>query len=137
MGQSFSVTFPPSETRVPFNITILCDSIAELDEIFTLQLEAPQNMAGKCRDVQLGTLFRTNCTIEDEDSVLLFICCPIIERCCKYSSFLLVITCSKAPENATVTEGGVAGLTVLCSGEYQFNFTLFLDTMDGSAVGEC
>ena len=52
--------------------------------------------------------------------------------------FLLsVITCSKAPENATVTEGGVAGLTVECSGTYDFDFTLLLDTMDGSAVGEC
>ena len=47
-----------------------------------------------------------------------------------------VITCSKAPENATVTEGGVARLTVVCSGQYEFDFTLFLDTMDGSAVGE-
>ena len=63
--------------------------------------------------------------------------CPIIEKCCKTSSFLLAITCSKAPENATVTEGGVAGLSVVCSGEYEFDFTLFLDTMDGSAVGEC
>ena len=70
-GQSFNVTFPPFETRVPFNITIACDNIAELDEIFTLQLEPPQNMDGKCRDVQLGTPVRTNCTIEDEDSMLL------------------------------------------------------------------
>ena len=36
-----------------------------------------------------------------------------------------------------MTEGGVAGLTVECSGQYEFDFTLFLDTMDGSAVGEC
>ena len=49
----------------------------------------------------------------------------------------LVITCSKAPENATVTEGEIANLTIVCSGGYQFDFTLFLDTMDGSAVGEC
>ena len=84
MGQSFSVNFSSSETRVPFNITILCDNIAELDEIFTLQLEAPQNMAGKCRDVQLGTLVRTNCTIEDEDSMLLYMLpYNTVEKCCQ------------------------------------------------------
>ena len=44
--------------------------------------------------------------------------------------------CSKAPRNATVTEGGVAVLTVECSGEYDFDFTLSLNNMDGSAVGE-
>ena len=71
IGQSFSVNFSSSETRVPFNITIACDNIAELDEIFTLQLEAPQNIDGKCRNVQLGTRVRKNCTIEDEDSMLL------------------------------------------------------------------
>ena len=49
----------------------------------------------------------------------------------------LVITCSKTSGNTTITEGDVAGLTVECSGGYQFDFTLFLDTMDGSAVGEC
>ena len=49
----------------------------------------------------------------------------------------VVITCSKAPENATVTEGEVASLTVVCSGDYEFNFTLALTHMDGSAVGEC
>ena len=52
--------------------------------------------------------------------------------------FLLpVITCSKAPRNATVTEGELANLTIVCSGSYDFDFTLDLDTMDGSAVGEC
>ena len=45
--------------------------------------------------------------------------------------------CSKAPQNATVTEGEVASLTVECSGDYEFDFTLTLNSMDGSAVGEC
>ena len=46
------------------------------------------------------------------------------------------IVCSKAPQNATVTEGQVAVLTVECSGQYEFDFTLSLNNMDGSAVGE-
>ena len=48
-----------------------------------------------------------------------------------------MIECSKAPQNATVTEGEVANLTIECSGEYEFDFTLELNNMDDSAVGEC
>ena len=53
----------------------------------------------------------------------MFVCC------------FVVIVCSKA-QNVIVTEGEVGVLTVVCSGEYEFDFTLFLNTMDGSAIGE-
>ena len=54
-----------------------------------------------------------------------------------YSPIFLVVICRKAPQNVTVTEGELVNITVICSGEYEFDFTLFLSTMDGTAVGEC
>ena len=47
-----------------------------------------------------------------------------------------MINCSKASRSANVNEGSRAQITVNCSGQYEFDFTLFLDTTDGSAVGE-
>ena len=35
-----------------------------------------------------------------------------------------------------MNEGNPAEITVNCSGQYDFNFTLSLDNTDGSAVGE-
>ena len=48
-----------------------------------------------------------------------------------------VVVCSKAPENITVLEGDAANFTVKCFGEHKFDFTLYFDTFDESAVGRC
>ncbi|MDA8002873.1 MAG: hypothetical protein MPL62_16440 [Alphaproteobacteria bacterium] len=40
-GESFSVTFPAGVNMMSFNVSIINDNIAELDESFTLTLEIP------------------------------------------------------------------------------------------------
>ena len=40
-GESFSVTFPAGVNMMSFNVSIINDNIAELDEYFTLTLEIP------------------------------------------------------------------------------------------------
>ena len=47
------------------------------------------------------------------------------------------IVCSEVPQNVSVLEGNAAKIVVTCSGSLDFNFTLFLTAIDGSAVGEC
>ena len=112
------------------------DDISELSEYFKVMIVS----ISEPDRVVIGDPDTSYVTIEDNDGEF------VLNNALTCSSpfditielFLLpVITCSKAPENDTVTEGGVAGLTVECSGPYDFDFTLFLDTMDGSAVGEC
>ena len=40
-GDSFTVTFPAGVNVISFNVTIIDDNIAELAELFTLDLEIP------------------------------------------------------------------------------------------------
>ena len=67
IGRSFMVTFPPGSTNASFNIPIVSDIIFEPDEIFSLRLEAPEEMDGQCRDVQLGMPDRANVTIVNDE----------------------------------------------------------------------
>ena len=72
------VTFTPGTTTASFNIPIVSDIIFEPDEIFSLQLEAPQAMDRQCRDVKLGTPDRANVTIVNDERMcsgsVLFAC---------------------------------------------------------------
>ena len=67
-GQSFPVTFPPLTTSMSFLVPVISDDVFEPDEAFTLQLEAPQNMDGMCRDVRLGNPDRATIIIRNDDS---------------------------------------------------------------------
>ena len=49
----------------------------------------------------------------------------------------VVIICSKSAENVSVTEGEAVNITINCSGYFDFDFTLFLNTTAGSAQGLC
>ena len=47
-----------------------------------------------------------------------------------------VIAVSVMPQNYTVNEGGKVNITlILSSSDYEFDFTVTLEQMDGSAVG--
>ena len=43
---------------------------------------------------------------------------------------------SLAPQNYTVTEGNVVNITLQLSSSHEFDFTVTLQHMDGSATGE-
>ena len=78
IGRSFMVTFPPGNTTASFNIPIVSDIIFEPDGIFSLRLEAPQEMDGQCKDVQLGTPDRANVTIVNDERM----CSDNVLRAC-------------------------------------------------------
>ena len=133
MSGPYTVVFQPGQKTAILMVTTEDDSIAELTEYFTVMISST-SLPDK---IVVGDPDTSYVTILDNDSeytvkLVTFLLCLSMGNVC-----VVVITCSKAPDNATVTEGGVAGLTVECSGQYEFDFTLFLDTMDGSAVGEC
>ena len=44
-GEHFTVTFPAGVNVISFNVTIIDDNIAELAELFTLDLEIPDASA--------------------------------------------------------------------------------------------
>ena len=77
-GQSFPVTFPPLTTSMSFLVPVISDDVFEPDEAFTLQLEAPQNMDGMCRDVRLGNPDRATIIIRNDDST--FSACMVYIR---------------------------------------------------------
>ena len=57
-----------------------------------------------------------------------------------YNSSLAAIQVRFAPQNYTVTEGGTVNITLQVvppSDGYDFNFTVTLQYMSGSAIGEC
>ena len=56
------------------------------------------------------------------------------------NSSLAVVELRFDPQNYTVTEGGVVNITleaVIPSNGYDFDFTVYLQYMNGSATGEC
>nr|WNS50027.1 Na-Ca exchanger/integrin-beta4-like protein [Halisarca dujardinii] len=109
VGGPYSVVFTAGQQSAIFSVPTNDDSVAEMDQVFKVMITG-SDQSDKVVIAQPDTCY---VTIEDDDDV---------------------IECSKAPENATVTEGQVASLTIVCSGEYEFDFTLNLDSMDDSAV---
>ena len=67
----------------------------------------------------------------------------LLQRCFSVTlinSSLAAIQLRFAPQNYTVTEGGTVNITlevVPPSDGYDFNFTVTLQYMNGSAIGEC
>jgi hypothetical protein len=111
-GQSFPVTFPPLTTSMSFLVPIISDDVFEPDEAFTLQLEAPQNMDGMCRDVRLGNPDRATILIRNDDSVNVYF----------------------DPDTYNVTEGETAIITLRADSNFTVLFDVNVTLRDGSAV---
>ena len=131
----YQVSFSAGQPSATLSIQTENDNIAELTEYFKVMIVS----TSKPDLVNIGDPDTSYVTIVDNDCEFV-LNKPLTCSLTLISPLIIpfsAITCSKAPRNATVTEGEVANLTIVCSGSYDFEFTLDLDTMDGSAVGEC
>jgi hypothetical protein len=104
----YTVTFSPGQTTANLSISTTDDNIAEPDEVFQVEITSVNPPSLEPQICHNGV----SVTIKDDD----------------------VVVCSKALENITVLEGEAANFTVKCFGEHKFDFTLYFDTVDESAV---
>ena len=105
------ITFTAGQDTAIVMVQTNDDSIAELTEYFKVMITSTDRPV----KVQPGDPDTSYITILDNE--------PVIEV-------------TVAPQNYTVIEGDKANITlVLSSSDYEFDFTVTLEHMDGSAVG--
>ena len=107
----YTVNFTAGQTSTILMVPTIDDSTSELTEYFTVMASS----TSQADLVQIGSPDTSHITIQDNEPV---------------------IAVSVMPQNYTVNEGGKANITlVLNSSDYEFDFTVTLEHMDGSAVG--
>ena len=111
VGQIVNVTIPAGESSANFTVTILDDAILEEEELFRLALSIPPYPAS----LGIHSSAYATVTIIDDD----------------------FLTVQFAESSYSVSEGaGEVVLILTANGSSAVNYTVVVDTVDGSATGK-